>query len=77
MASRLYHTGISFSAHNSFRMQTILSLNRNLRNTASHAFFVKRTKANRIPEYLDYKGSGTRTLTLVRKFDGVTEVCVF
>ncbi|XP_011404806.1 PREDICTED: uncharacterized protein LOC100631663 isoform X1 [Amphimedon queenslandica] len=90
MASRLYHTGIRFSAHNSFRMQTILSLNRNLRNTASRetllafkhffvllfldAFFVRRTKTNNIPAYLDYKGGGTRTLTIVRKIDGDTEV---
>uniref|UniRef100_A0A1X7UJM3 Uncharacterized protein n=1 Tax=Amphimedon queenslandica TaxID=400682 RepID=A0A1X7UJM3_AMPQE len=74
MASKLYHAGIRFSAHNSFRMQTILSLNRNLRNTASHTFFVRRTKANKIPEYLHYKAGGTRTLTIVRKIDGDTEV---
>uniref|UniRef100_A0A1X7ULE5 Uncharacterized protein n=1 Tax=Amphimedon queenslandica TaxID=400682 RepID=A0A1X7ULE5_AMPQE len=74
MASRLYHAGMRFSAHNSFRMQTILSLNRNLRNSASYAFFVKRTKTNRIPEYLDYKGGLTRTLTIVKKIDGDTEV---
>uniref|UniRef100_A0A1X7UKH7 Uncharacterized protein n=1 Tax=Amphimedon queenslandica TaxID=400682 RepID=A0A1X7UKH7_AMPQE len=71
MASRLY-----FSSHtrSSFRMQTILSLNRNLRNTASNTFFVRRTKTNKIPEYLDYKGGRTGTLTIVRKIDGVTEV---
>uniref|UniRef100_A0A1X7TUC1 Uncharacterized protein n=1 Tax=Amphimedon queenslandica TaxID=400682 RepID=A0A1X7TUC1_AMPQE len=74
MASRLYHTGIRFSTHNSFRMQTVLSLNRNLRNTASHAFFVRRTKTNNIPAYLDYKGGGTRMLTIVRNIDGETEV---
>uniref|UniRef100_A0A1X7U7J6 Uncharacterized protein n=1 Tax=Amphimedon queenslandica TaxID=400682 RepID=A0A1X7U7J6_AMPQE len=74
MASRLYHTGIRFSTHNSLRMQTILSLNRNLRNTASHPFFVRRTKANNIPAYLDFKGVETRTLTIIRKIDGVTEV---
>uniref|UniRef100_A0A1X7TYM5 Uncharacterized protein n=1 Tax=Amphimedon queenslandica TaxID=400682 RepID=A0A1X7TYM5_AMPQE len=74
MASRMYHTGIRFSAHNSFRMQTILSLNRNLRSTASHAFFVRRIKNNNIPAYLNYKGIGTRTLTIVRKIDGYTEV---
>uniref|UniRef100_A0A1X7TYN1 Uncharacterized protein n=1 Tax=Amphimedon queenslandica TaxID=400682 RepID=A0A1X7TYN1_AMPQE len=74
MASRLYHTGIRFSAHNSFRMQTILSLNRNLRSTASNAFFVRRTKTSNIPGYVDYKCGGTRTLTIVRKIDGDTEV---
>uniref|UniRef100_A0A1X7UKN5 Uncharacterized protein n=1 Tax=Amphimedon queenslandica TaxID=400682 RepID=A0A1X7UKN5_AMPQE len=55
-------------------MQSIQSLNRNLRNTASHPFFVKRTKTNNIPAYFDYKGSRTRTLTIVRKIDGDTEV---
>ncbi|XP_003389524.1 PREDICTED: 54S ribosomal protein img2, mitochondrial-like [Amphimedon queenslandica] len=70
MASRLYHASIRFSAHNSFRMQTFVPLNRNLTNTPSHAFFVRRTKTNNIPVYLDYKGGGTRTLTIVRKIDG-------
>uniref|UniRef100_A0A1X7TZ11 Uncharacterized protein n=1 Tax=Amphimedon queenslandica TaxID=400682 RepID=A0A1X7TZ11_AMPQE len=70
----MYHTGIRFSAHNSFRIQTILSLNRNLRNTASHAFFVRRTKTSNIPAYLGYKGGRTRTLAIVRKIDGDTEV---
>uniref|UniRef100_A0A1X7UJQ7 Uncharacterized protein n=1 Tax=Amphimedon queenslandica TaxID=400682 RepID=A0A1X7UJQ7_AMPQE len=73
MASKLYHTGIRFSAHNSFRMQTILSLNRNLRNTASHTFFVRRTKTSNVPAYHNYKGGETRALTIVRKIDGYTE----
>uniref|UniRef100_A0A1X7UJM8 Uncharacterized protein n=1 Tax=Amphimedon queenslandica TaxID=400682 RepID=A0A1X7UJM8_AMPQE len=74
MASRLYHTGIRFSAHNSFRMQTIQSLNRNLRTTASNAFIVRRTKTNNIPAYLDYKSGGTRILTISEKINGDTEV---
>uniref|UniRef100_A0A1X7UKZ8 Uncharacterized protein n=1 Tax=Amphimedon queenslandica TaxID=400682 RepID=A0A1X7UKZ8_AMPQE len=73
MASRLCHTGIR--AHNSFRMQTYVSFNRNLRNTALDPFFVRRTNAlNNIPAYLDYKGDGTRMLTMVIKSDGDTEV---
>uniref|UniRef100_A0A1X7ULB8 Uncharacterized protein n=1 Tax=Amphimedon queenslandica TaxID=400682 RepID=A0A1X7ULB8_AMPQE len=54
-------------------MQTIQSLNRNLRNTASHAFIVRRTKTNNIPAY-NFKSSRTRMLTIVRKIDGDTEV---
>uniref|UniRef100_A0A1X7UKF3 Uncharacterized protein n=1 Tax=Amphimedon queenslandica TaxID=400682 RepID=A0A1X7UKF3_AMPQE len=76
MASRFYHAGLRFTTHNSFRMQTILSLNRNLRNTASNALFLRRTKTNNIPAYHNYKSGGTRTLTILKKIDGDTEVSI-
>ena len=38
--------------------------------------FVRRTKTNNTPAYLDYKAGGTRTLT-IRKIDGDTEVRVY
>ena len=41
------------------------------------AFFVRRTKTNNTPAYLDYKAGGTRTLAIVRKIDGDTEVRVY